>query len=57
MQTGADNNSVYISNIKDITDGTYFVDRDSDEMSEYLYSVMQGQPIYDIPKHFIVESH
>lgn len=60
MQTGGDNESVYISNIESLPNGNYYVNYDDNgnsDLRDVLYELIQDQPIYDIPEHFIIEAY
>lgn len=57
MQTGADSHSVYANNIKTIPNGSHYVYQGDSELKDMLHELMESQPIYDIPEHFIIESY
>lgn len=57
MQTGADSHSVYANNIKTIPNGSYHVYQGDYKLQGYLADLLESQPIYDIPEHFIIESY
>lgn len=57
MQTGSDSHSVYANNIKTIPNGSYHVYQGDYELQGYLANLLESQPIYDIPEHFIIESY
>lgn len=59
MDTCYDRWSVYVNNIKDLPDGSHHIwayDLD-DTLHTKLVSLMESQPIHDIPEHFIIESY
>ncbi|CAH1192859.1 Hypothetical protein DAL_155 [Psychrobacter phage D'Alembert] len=58
MQTGADSHSVYANNIKTIPNGSHYVYQGGNsDLKDTLHELMESQPIYDIPEHFIIESY
>ena len=59
MNTSSDYQAVYANNIKDLPSGSHYVwghDTDSD-LHIKLLDLIESQPIYDIPEHFIIESY
>ena len=62
MNTGSDYQAVYARNIAELTsiDGNKInIHQDdlSDVMRDFLIDLIESQPIYDIPKDFIIEAH
>lgn len=62
MNTGSDYQAVYARNIAELTsiDGdnvNIYQDDLSDAMREFLINLIESQPIYDVPKDFIIEAH
>lgn len=57
MQTGADNHSVYANNIEGVPNGSHYIYQGDSELNDVLHVLIESQSIYDIPKHFIIESH
>lgn len=61
MNTSSDMQVVYARNIAELTsiDGNYIIiyqDVLSDAMQDFLIDLIESQPIYDIPEHFIIEA-
>lgn len=59
MNTSSDMQAVYVNNINSLPNGSHYVwghDTDSD-LHETLLDLIESQPIYDIPEHFIIESY
>ena len=62
MNTSSDNQSIYTQNIDGLQaiDGFHtfiYVDSLEDELQELLIDLIESQPIYDIPEHFIIEAY
>lgn len=62
MNTCSDIQAVYARNIAELTsiDGNsvnIYQDDMSDAMRDYLIDLIENQPIYDIPNHFIIEAY
>ena len=60
MQTGADDESVYINNIAGLPNGSYYVNYDDNgnsDLRDVLYELIQDQPIYDTPTHYTIEAY
>ena len=62
MNTGSDYQAVYARNIAELTsiDCNYInIHQDdlSDDMRDFLIDLIESQPIYDVPKDFIIEAH
>ena len=62
MNTSSDYQSVYAHNIAELTsiDGNsvnIYQDDLSDAMRDFLIDLIESQPIYDIPEHFIIEAY
>ena len=62
MNTSSDYQAVYARNIVELTSingdkVNIYQDDLSDDMRDFLIDLMEKQPIYDIPKDFIIEAH
>ena len=62
MNTSSDSQTVYARNIAELTsiDGNSIIiyqDVLSDTMRVFLIDLIENQPIYDIPEHFIIEAY
>lgn len=60
MNTSPDNQSVYAHNIDSLTDGHVTIGEYGCIDIDYhdkLQDLIDNQPIYDIPEHFIIESY
>ena len=60
MQTGSDDESVYINNIAGLPNGSYYVNYDDNgnsDLRDVLYELIQDQPIYDIPTNYTIEAY
>ena len=62
MNTSSDYQAVYARNIAELAsiDGNkvnIYQDDLSDDMRDFLIDLIESQPIYDIPKDFIIEAH
>ena len=62
MNTSSDYQSVYARNIAELTsiDGNkvnIYQDGLSDAMQDFLIDLIESQPVYDIPKDFIIEAY
>ena len=62
MNTSSDYQSVYARNIAELTsiDGNnvnIYQDVLSDTMQDFLIDLIESQPIYDVPNHFIIEAY
>ena len=62
MNTSSDYQAVYARNIVELTSingdkVNIYQDDLSDDMRDFLIDFMEKQPIYDIPKNFIIEAH
>lgn len=62
MYTGGDNESIYAQNIAELTSidgyGVHIYQNVlSDAMKDFLIDLIESQPIYDIPEHFIIETY
>ena len=62
MNTSSDYQAAYARNIAELAsiNGDYiniYQDDLSDDMRDFLIDLMESQPIYDIPEHFIIEAY
>ena len=62
MSTSSDYQAVYARNIAELTsingnNINIYQDDLSDAMRDFLIDLIESQPIYDIPKDFIIEAH
>ena len=62
MNTSSDYQAVYTRNIAELTsiDGNsinIYQDDLSDAMRDFLIDLIEKQPIYDIPEHYIIEAY
>ena len=59
MNTCEDRQALYIENIEGLPYGLHYVWQDiaSLKLHDTLVNLIESQPIYDIPEHFIIESY
>ena len=62
MNTSSDYQAVYARNIVELTsingnNINIYQDDLSDAMRDFLIDLIESQPIYDVPKDFIIEAH
>ena len=62
MNTSSDHQSIYTQNIDGLQaiDGFHtfiYVDNIEDELQDFLIDLIESQPIYEIPKHFLIEAY
>lgn len=59
MNTSPDYQAVYANNIDSLPNGSHYVwGHDTDEdLHTILLDLIENQPIYDIPEHFVIESY